>query len=89
MNGFRCNVTGATSDVALAKPAVPRRCGADLQNNRASSVLGNCTYGAKQPIWWLNNQSTVSILFHRRFVCGRILASPVLYRLDIVAYVAS
>ncbi|KAL1700823.1 hypothetical protein EV121DRAFT_263730 [Schizophyllum commune] len=59
MNGFRCNVTGATSDVALAKPAVPRRCGADLQNNRASSVLGNCTYGAKQPIWWLNNQSTL------------------------------
>ncbi|TRM67874.1 hypothetical protein BD626DRAFT_626261 [Schizophyllum amplum] len=57
MNGFRCNVTGATSDVPLAEPVAPRRCGADVDNNKASSVLGNCTYGAKTPIWWLNNQS--------------------------------
>lgn len=52
MNGFKCNVTGATSNVPLAKPQVPRRCGADPENQKLQSVPGNCTYGAKQPFYW-------------------------------------
>jgi hypothetical protein len=57
MNGFRCNVTGSTSDVALAKPQIPRRCGADPQNGKMQASPGNCTYGAKQPFYWFQNQS--------------------------------
>ncbi|PPQ63558.1 hypothetical protein CVT24_004855 [Panaeolus cyanescens] len=53
MNGFRCNVTGSTSDVPLAAPKVARRCGADPDNFKMQSVPGNCTYGAKQPFYWL------------------------------------
>ncbi|KAH8100774.1 hypothetical protein BXZ70DRAFT_971902 [Cristinia sonorae] len=52
MNGFKCNVTGSTSDVPLARPQVPRRCGADPDNNVAQATPGNCTYGAKQPFYW-------------------------------------
>ncbi|PCH42401.1 hypothetical protein WOLCODRAFT_120494 [Wolfiporia cocos MD-104 SS10] len=52
MNGFRCNVTGATSEVPLATPQLPRRCGADPANGRMEADLGNCTYGAKQPFYW-------------------------------------
>ncbi|KAH7904207.1 hypothetical protein BJ138DRAFT_950191 [Hygrophoropsis aurantiaca] len=52
MNGFQCNITGATSTVALAKPQVPRRCGADPANKKPAAVPGNCTYGAKQPFYW-------------------------------------
>ena len=52
MNGFKCKVTGSTSNVALAKPQVPRRCGADPDNGKADAVPGNCTYGAKQPFYW-------------------------------------
>ncbi|KAG6839967.1 hypothetical protein C0991_010007 [Blastosporella zonata] len=55
MNGFKCNVTGSTSDAAaLAVSQVPRRCGADPMNNRFQNVPGNCTYGAKQPFYWFN-----------------------------------
>lgn len=52
MTGFRCNITDATSTVALAKPEVPRRCGADPKRNKPNAVPGNCTYGAKQPLYW-------------------------------------
>lgn len=52
MNGFRCNVTGSTSNVALATPQLPRRCGADPQNDKPEASPGNCTYGAKLPFYW-------------------------------------
>ncbi|KAJ6580574.1 hypothetical protein DFH09DRAFT_1146147 [Mycena vulgaris] len=52
MNGFKCNVTGTTSDVALAAPKVPRRCGADTSAGKPHAAPGNCTYGAKQPLYW-------------------------------------
>lgn len=59
MNGFRCNVTNVTSSTSLAKPEVPRRCGPDPENNRQFSAVQNCTYGAKQPLYWLNENSNV------------------------------
>ncbi|THH29437.1 hypothetical protein EUX98_g4761 [Antrodiella citrinella] len=52
MNGFQCNITGAQSNVAIAKPQLPRRCGADPKNNKPQASPGNCTYGAKQPFYW-------------------------------------
>ena len=57
MNGFRCNVTGATSDVPLAKPQVARRCGADPDNDRPEGNFGNCTWGAKQPFYWFQKEA--------------------------------
>ncbi|TFK35612.1 hypothetical protein BDQ12DRAFT_635058 [Crucibulum laeve] len=54
MNGFKCNVTGSTSTVPVAKSQVPRRCGADTDNQKLQSAPGNCTYGAKQPFYWFN-----------------------------------
>ncbi|RDB17711.1 hypothetical protein Hypma_001176 [Hypsizygus marmoreus] len=56
MNGFKCNVTGSTSTAPLATPKLPRRCGADSENNRLQSAPGNCTYGAKQPYYWFNKE---------------------------------
>ena len=56
MNGFKCNITGSTSTVPLAKPQVPRRCGADPAFNKADAVPGNCTYGAKQPFYWFQTE---------------------------------
>ncbi|KAF9048809.1 hypothetical protein BJ165DRAFT_1526227 [Panaeolus papilionaceus] len=53
MNGFRCNITGSTSTVPLAAPKVARRCGTDPDNSKTFSAPGNCTYGAKQPLYWL------------------------------------
>jgi hypothetical protein len=71
MNGFRCNVTGAISEVPLAKPEVPRRCGKTkvsgvINTNPASihhdPVPGNCTHGAKQPFYWFQKErNNVSI----------------------------
>ncbi|CDO76981.1 hypothetical protein BN946_scf184298.g8 [Trametes cinnabarina] len=52
MTGFKCNVTGSTSNVPLAKPQVPRRCGADPDFGKPEASPGNCTYGAKQPFYW-------------------------------------
>ncbi|KAF9238557.1 hypothetical protein BU15DRAFT_75246 [Melanogaster broomeanus] len=52
MNGFQCRVTGSTSTVALATSKVARRCGADPANGKPNAVPGNCTYGAKQPLYW-------------------------------------
>ncbi|KAI0703781.1 hypothetical protein BC835DRAFT_1410509 [Cytidiella melzeri] len=57
MNGFKCNVTGSTSDVALAKPQVARRCGKDPANGKMVDTPGNCTYGAKQPFYWFQQQN--------------------------------
>ncbi len=59
MNGFRCKVANATSTVALAKPEVPRRCGTDPDNHKQFSIPQNCTYGAKQPLYWLNDDSNM------------------------------
>lgn len=56
MTGFKCNVTGSTSDVPLAKPQLARRCGADPDNNKHEAVPGNCTYGAKQPFYWFQKE---------------------------------
>ena len=56
MNGFQCNITNSVSDIPVAKPQVPRRCGADELNNKHSLVPGNCTYGAKQPFYWFNTE---------------------------------
>ena len=63
MTGFRCNVTGSTSDVALAKPQVARRCGADPENGKMQASPGNCTYGAKQPFYWFQNQTNNVCIF--------------------------
>ncbi|TBU33608.1 hypothetical protein BD311DRAFT_748979 [Dichomitus squalens] len=56
MNGFKCNITGSTSNVALAQPQVPRRCGADPTNGKPNAAPGNCTYGAKQPFYWFQTE---------------------------------
>ena len=52
MTGFKCNVTGATSTVPVAKGQLPRRCGADPDNGVTNPTPGNCTYGAKNPFYW-------------------------------------
>ncbi|KAH0833490.1 hypothetical protein J3R83DRAFT_12614 [Lanmaoa asiatica] len=52
MNGFQCRITNSTSNVGLATPKVARRCGADPSNGKMSADPGNCTYGAKQPLYW-------------------------------------
>ncbi|KAF8839535.1 hypothetical protein BDN67DRAFT_969936 [Paxillus ammoniavirescens] len=52
MNGFQCRITNSTSTVGLATSKVARRCGADPANGKANAVPGNCTYGAKQPLYW-------------------------------------
>ncbi|KAF7977165.1 hypothetical protein HWV62_4595 [Athelia sp. TMB] len=65
MNGFKCNVTGSTSEVALAQPQIPRRCGADPDDGKADAVPGNCTYGAKQPFYWF--QAEENTMFEDAF----------------------
>ncbi|KIK58046.1 hypothetical protein GYMLUDRAFT_704840 [Collybiopsis luxurians FD-317 M1] len=65
MTAFQCNITGATSTVPLAKPQVPRRCGSDPDNGKQLTSLSNCTYGAKQPFYWLQaERNNVSCLFN-------------------------
>ena len=56
MNGFKCNVTGSTSNFALAKSKVARRCGPDPDNGKKQFAPANCTYGAKTPFYWFNNE---------------------------------
>ncbi|KAI0322548.1 hypothetical protein OF83DRAFT_1167425 [Amylostereum chailletii] len=56
MNAFQCNITNSQSNVALAKPQVPRRCGADPDFDKHLPVPGNCTYGAKQPFYWFQRE---------------------------------
>ena len=65
MNGFKCNITGSTSNVALAKPQVPRRCGADPANGKPNAAPGNCTYGAKQPFYWFQTERNNVSIFRR------------------------
>ncbi|KAG6830510.1 hypothetical protein H0H92_000351 [Tricholoma furcatifolium] len=66
MNGFKCKVTNSTSDAALlATPQVARRCGADPSNNKLQDIPGNCTYGAKQPIYWF--QAEQNTMFEGAF----------------------
>ncbi|KAI0316452.1 hypothetical protein OF83DRAFT_1060339 [Amylostereum chailletii] len=59
MNGFQCNIDGATGSQPLPTPNVARRCGDDKYLNRAANT-GNCTIGAKSPNYWYqaegNNQ---------------------------------
>ncbi|KAI0295903.1 hypothetical protein B0F90DRAFT_1811380 [Multifurca ochricompacta] len=57
MNSFQCNVIGSTSSVPLAKPKVARRCGADPNFQKPEPFPGNCTYGAKQPFYWFQNEA--------------------------------
>ncbi|QRV74901.1 hypothetical protein RhiJN_02916 [Ceratobasidium sp. AG-Ba] len=47
MNPFDCNVTNATGSVPIPPPQVPRYCPVDKTN---------CTVGAKQPFYWLQNE---------------------------------
>jgi hypothetical protein len=62
MNGFQCRITNSTSSVGLATSKVARRCGADPANGKPSAVPGNCTYGAKQPLYWYQaEQNNVSV----------------------------
>jgi len=68
MNGFKCNVTGSTSTVSLATSKVARRCGADPANQKMQSVPGNCTYGAKTPFYWFNNERNNVRLLLRVFL---------------------
>ena len=56
MNGFRCNVTGSVSNIGLAPGKVPRRCGADPERGVMNATPGNCTYGAKQPLYWFQKE---------------------------------
>ncbi|KAI0059260.1 hypothetical protein BV25DRAFT_1918716 [Artomyces pyxidatus] len=51
MTGFQCNMQGAKSTVPVARSQVPKRCGADPQNN-VPAHPGNCTVGAKTPFYW-------------------------------------
>jgi len=70
MNGFQCRVTNSTSSVALAKSQVARRCGADPANKKPLAVPGNCTYGAKQPLYWYQAEqnNVCPFSYHVRFV---------------------
>ncbi|KAG8713073.1 hypothetical protein FRC08_013732 [Ceratobasidium sp. 394] len=47
MNPFDCSVTNATSTTPIPPPQVPRYCPVDRTN---------CTVGAKQPFYWLQNE---------------------------------
>ncbi|KZV72373.1 hypothetical protein PENSPDRAFT_576158 [Peniophora sp. CONT] len=51
MNGFQCNMAGATNTQALPLGEPARRCGNDIYLNRAADPA-NCTIGAKQPNYW-------------------------------------
>ncbi|KZT07590.1 uncharacterized protein LAESUDRAFT_771743 [Laetiporus sulphureus 93-53] len=52
MNGFHCDVTGATSTTPIGTPMLPRRCGEDSDFNEAANP-GNCTIGPKYPMYWM------------------------------------
>ncbi|KAI0749347.1 hypothetical protein C8Q80DRAFT_1161505 [Daedaleopsis nitida] len=57
MNGFKCKVTGDVGTQALGKPALPRRCGLDANEQDAKvAVPGNCTVGAKLPMYWYQKE---------------------------------
>jgi len=52
MNGFHCDVSGATNSTPIGTPMLARRCGADPDQNEAANP-GNCTIGPKNPMYWL------------------------------------
>ncbi|OSD06540.1 hypothetical protein PYCCODRAFT_1422767 [Trametes coccinea BRFM310] len=56
MNGFKCKVTGDVGTQPLGKPAVPRRCGADPDHGKPDPTPGNCTIGAKTPMYWYQRE---------------------------------
>ncbi|KAJ3019167.1 hypothetical protein NUW54_g155 [Trametes sanguinea] len=56
MNGFKCKVTGDVGTQPLGKPAVPRRCGADPDHGKPDATPGNCTIGAKTPMYWYQRE---------------------------------
>ncbi|EJF64983.1 hypothetical protein BD309DRAFT_206196 [Dichomitus squalens] len=56
MNAFKCKVTGDAGNQPLGKPALPRRCGADPTNGRPNATPGNCTVGAKLPMYWYQKE---------------------------------
>ncbi|ELU44209.1 hypothetical protein AG1IA_01761 [Rhizoctonia solani AG-1 IA] len=54
MNPFDCAVANATSTVPIPPPQVPRYCPVDKTN---------CTVGAKQPFYWLQNEGAQNDLW--------------------------
>ena len=56
MNAFKCKVTGDVGTQSLGKPALARRCGADPDNGRPNATPGNCTIGAKLPMYWYQKE---------------------------------
>ncbi|KAM5535969.1 hypothetical protein V8D89_010409 [Ganoderma adspersum] len=56
MNAFKCKVTGDVGTQSLGKPALARRCGADSDNGRPNATPGNCTIGAKWPMYWYQKE---------------------------------
>ena|SRR6267154_1845005 len=57
MNAFQCAVTDSKHDApALMKPQVARRCGADPEHGVKHATPSNCTYEAKQPLYWLQKE---------------------------------
>ncbi|TFK94090.1 hypothetical protein K466DRAFT_580390 [Polyporus arcularius HHB13444] len=56
MNAYKCKVTGDVGVQPIGKPALPRRCGADPDNGRPNATPGNCTVGAKLPMYWYQTQ---------------------------------
>ena len=73
MNGFKCNVSSSTSNVALAQPQVPRRCGADPDFQKLAAIPSNCTFGAKQPFYWFQiERNNVRVFMVNFSYFGRI-----------------
>ncbi|KAI1797154.1 hypothetical protein LXA43DRAFT_1089047 [Ganoderma leucocontextum] len=56
MNAFKCKVAGDVGTQALGKPALARRCGADPDNGHSTATPGNCTIGAKWPMYWYQKE---------------------------------
>ena len=82
MNGFRCQVTGSTSNVSLAPAKVPRRCGADPQRGVVDTTPGNCTCGAKQPFYWFQWERN-NVCFSPRQTFGVVSLILFLFTVDI------
>ena len=82
MNGFRCQVTGSTSNVSLAPAKVPRRCGADPQRGVVDTTPGNCTCGAKQPFYWFQWERN-NVCFSPRLTFGVVSLILFLFTVDI------
>ena len=55
-NGYRCKVTNSNSNKKVAKPRVARRCGPNPDGVDFTPSPWNCTYGAKQAMYWIQNE---------------------------------